>query len=453
MKFLPKAIQLLESRWSFYIAGILFRLVLEFSYIDFVHPLYEYAGFGLTPDSTKYLESWMMYLAMLACLPAQAHRPSDYLICVCFFAYMAPLLVFYSYASPARWILYGVAMQYTIIGLLRASRHRLALAPPKHGPKIAWVLCIGTIVGATVWMLTSAGLSNFNLDLDAVYEFREDANNTIYSGLPGYAVVWATTVAGPFLLMIALRDRRRLLTLGVLTLHIFWFGVSSHKSVLFYPALVISLYTLFKHSRAMSLIPIGMGLALGISLAAYHITESLFLGGMFIRRVFFVPSFLTFTYFDYFNTHSFVYWSNSLLSWLIPYPYDESVALVIGNHLNDPTLWANNSFFSASYMHAGVLGITIYGLAAGLLMKALDSLTGKGDKGVPLWIVLSVVIVPFNTLFTSADLTTTLLTHGLGFGMLIMYLMSSSQANRVAVISTNTDNNQSTTVAIKPSSA
>lgn len=42
---------------------------------------------------------------------------------------------------------------------------------------------------------------------------------------------------------------------------------------------------------------------------------------------------------------------------------------------------------------------------------------------VPLWMSLSVVIVPFYILFISTDLTSGLLTNGIAFAILMLYLM------------------------------
>lgn len=420
MKLLRRSIQNLESPLWLYAIAVIFRAVLEISYEDFVASIYEYAGFSLDRNPVKYLESWVLYVGVLLFLPATARRPSDYLMCLAFFAFLAPLLVFYGLSDASRWVLYFVLIQYALMSLVRQGRqfHVVAI---KNGPAMALTVTITGIVVATAWMIFSVGLSNFNLDLDAVYEFREDANIAIYTGALGYVVVWASAVCGPFVLMLALRRRRYVVAVGIVLLHIFWFGMTSHKSLLFYPLLVVFLYILFRYSRALSLVPIGMSLIVMISLINYYATESLFLSGMLVRRVFFVPAHLTFSYFEFFADNSFVWWSNSFLSWLIQYPYGESVATVIGHHVaSDSSLWANNSFFSTGYMHAGLIGVVIYGLAAGGLMRILDSVA---SRNVPTWMSLSVVIVPFYSLFTSADLTTTLLTHGLGFGLVVLYLM------------------------------
>jgi hypothetical protein len=408
-----------ESRWWLFSLGVIFRLLLELAYKDCVVPVYESSGFTLTDNPDKYLESWVLYVGLLLFLPASARRPSDFLIAVAFFAFMTPLLVFYGFTDASRWAMYCVLLQYVILSVLRLGRP-MRLPAIKQGPATArWVAAIGIVV-ATSWMIASGALATFNLNLDAVYEFREEASSTLNVGALSYIIVWVTTVCGPIVLMLALRDRRRLLALSIIALHVFWFGITSHKAVLFFPALVLFLNFLFKRSRALSLIPVGMSFAVLIALISYYVTDSSFLSGLFVRRVFFIPSNLTFTYYEFFQRNPLVYWSNSFLAGLIDYPYDEAVPLVIGRYINEPDAWANNSFFSTGYMHAGLLGVVIYGLLAGALLKFADSLV---SREVPLWMTLSVVIVPFFILVTSADLTTALLTHGLGFALLMLYLM------------------------------
>lgn len=412
-------LQEIGGRWWLYVLGVAFRLLLEVAYKGFVVPWYEGVGFTMIDNAAKYAESWLLYLGLLILLPARASKPSDFLICLTFFAYLAPLLVFFGLADQSRWALYCVLLQYGIMSLVRAGR-TVRVPAVRNGPVIAIVVAAGGVIVATAWMIASGALATFNLNLDAVYEFREEAGAAINVGILSYIVVWVPAVCAPLLLMRALRDGHRALALGIVFLHVFWFGMTAHKAVLFFPALVVFLHVLFKHSRAISVIPVGMSFVVMVSLISYYVTESLFLSGMFVRRVFFTPSHLTFTYFEFFQQNPLVYWSNSFLSSFVNFPYDQSVPLVIGNYLNDPTGWANNSFFSTGYMHAGYLGIVIYGLVAGSLLKIVDSLV---TATVPMWMALSIIIVPFFTLVTSADLTTGLLTHGLGLAVFMLYLM------------------------------
>ncbi len=412
--------RLLEGRSCLYCLAIGFRLALEFSYVDFVAPMYDYAGFILVDNSAKYTESWIIYVALLTLLPAKAHRPSDYLVGLAFFTFVAPLLVFFALADGERWVIYFVLIQYMLMDAAR--RMRLFRIPTiVNGTAIARNISVAGIIIATLWMISAAGVSNFSLDIYSVYDFREDANNAIYSGFMGYVVAWATSVCSSFLILLALRDKKYYVVIAIAILHVFWFGVSTHKSILFFPLQVIFICAFLKYTSALSLIPAGFSFVVLVSQISFYLTENIILGSLFVRRVFFVPSHLTFTYFDFFSTNTQVFWSNSFLSWVYRYPYNESVALIIGNYLNDPTLWANNSFFATGFMHAGMFGVILYGVTAGLILSVLDALA---RNGIPWWMSLAVVIVPFHSLFTSADLTTTLLTHGLGFALIMLPLLS-----------------------------
>jgi hypothetical protein len=402
------------------VASVFFRLQLEFAYTSFVSPLYYYAGFASIENPDKYIESWLLFSAGLMTLSGRTKRPSDYIILFGFFCFLTPLLVFYGEADANRPALYFVLLQYL---LMVAFRSKFVIRTPtiSNGDSSVKSISIAGIIIATIWMLASVGVTNFSLDIETVYEFRENANNSIYTGPMGYLVAWVTSVCSAVLLMLCLRDKKYFLCLGIGLLHVFWFGITTHKSVLFYPIQVACIYAVLRSTKSSAAIPLGLSVVVLISQVMFELTESIVLSSLFVRRIFFVPSHLTFTYFEFFENNPMVYWSNSFMSWINKYPYNESTALVIGNYLNDPTLWANNSFFATGYMHAGLVGVTIYGVVAGIILSILDSYS---RNGTPIWMVVSVTIVPFYTLFTSADLTTTLLTHGLGFGMLVLAFMN-----------------------------
>ena len=56
-----------------------------------------------------------------------------------------------------------------------------------------------------------------------------------------------------------------------------------------------------------------------------------------------------------------------------------------------------------------VYGMIIYSMIVGLLIRIVDMLVASK---IPLRFGLCLVIIPFFSLFTSADLTTALLSHG-----------------------------------------
>jgi hypothetical protein len=239
----------------------------------------------------------------------------------------------------------------------------------------------------------------------------------------GYINVWTWKVFGPALLTISLWRKKYWLAALVIGLHVYWFGVSAHKSVLFYPLLVIFIWFFFSHRSALIIVPLGAAGIVVASLLSFFILDYGLPASLFIRRVFYVIAKNTFDYYEFFSDHPRIWWSNSFFSLgLQNYPYDVSPAILIGQ-LRGTAAHINNSFLSTGYMHAGIYGIVLYGVFAGLLFRLIDSLA---TKGIPHWIVLGILVVPCQALLLSADLPTSLLTHGIGIGIFIIFLMRKS---------------------------
>jgi len=132
----------IEGRAWLYALGVMFRFALELGYKDFVVPFYEGYGFVLAENPAKYLESWVLYVGLLLFLPARIRKPSDFLVCLTFFCYVAPLLVFYGAADKSRWALYCVLVQYALMCMVRAGRP-FRMPVVRNGPVIALIVASG----------------------------------------------------------------------------------------------------------------------------------------------------------------------------------------------------------------------------------------------------------------------------------------------------------------------
>ena len=234
----------------------------------------------------------------------------------------------------------------------------------------------------------------------------------------GYLNTWAYKVFGPFLLIIFLSSRKYFFASLVFLLHLFWFGVSSNKSVLFFPFIILFVFMWFKNNRGLSIIPISLSLAISFSYFIFIIFDNILYGSLFIRRVFFVPSFLTFTYYEFFSNEQFIFWSNSITSKFIEYPFDLSPPKLIGAY-RETDSHENNSFLSTGYMHAGIAGILIYAIIFSLILRLFDSIV-YNQKFI--WVSVAVVIIPIRSMTLSADLPTALLTHGVFASLVLVSL-------------------------------
>jgi len=421
MKMLSaRKLQYLEGRTCFVCLGLLLWFSLDISYRIFVTPLYSYSGFGFDINVLKYLEGLSLYTIFLFFSPRVLSKPSDYFMCFLLFGLLAPLLLLYGLDDRPRSHLYIVLLGYFLIEIFRRGR-RVKIPFLKNGAFIAKLALLASVLGVTGWMFFSGGYRYFNLDLSKVYEFRRDAGAVINAGIMSYINVWATKVFGPALIAVALWRRWWHIVVLTVVCQIIWFGISNHKAVLFYPLLIFFLWFWFRRTRALSLLALGMSGVVFLSLLLYLAVGEKFIASLFVRRVFFVIANNTFDYYEFFSNNPFVYWSNSITSSWISYPYDIGYAKLIGEWRGTEA-HVNNNFLSTGYMHAGIAGIVFYGIIAGLLFRLIDSVS---SKGIPLWVAVSVLIVPSRSLLLSADLPTALLTHGIAVGTIVLFLLRS----------------------------
>ena len=412
----------LESTKWFIISAFFFRVVLEISYRGFVTVNFEYAGFILSIDYLKYLESWLIWICLVIASPKVLLKASDYLMAYLLFSFFTPLLVYYGLSNEDREHLYILLLGFLVIYFFRIGRP-LKIPIINHGRVVVYSISAWSSLAVTGWLIMIGGLSYFNLDLSRVYEFRSDVGELISQWPMGYLNMWATKVFGPILLIGALWKKKYWIAAIIYILHIVWFGISSHKAILFYPLLVIFVWWFFRSSKALAIISVGMACAVLFSFLIYMIFDYKFLACLVVRREFFVQSFLAFKYYEFFSSHEHIYWSSSFASPFIDYPYESEPAKLIGAYLGTGG-HANNSFLATGFMHAGILGVMFYGFLVGLLFRLIDSLS---NKGIPLWVAVASVIVPFQSLFKSADLTTALLSHGIGVSIVILFLFRSQE--------------------------
>jgi hypothetical protein len=273
------------------------------------------------------------------------------------------------------------------------------------------------VIFLIVWYFISGAASNLNFDFAKVYEYREQNASLTDSGVLSYINVWIYKVFSVFLMSHFLLKKKHSYFVLVCLVQVFFFAVSAHKAVLFFPFLVVGIYIIFAKAKTKNLVIIPL-VYTSIVFCSYFLA-ALFdynlIASMLIRRLFIVPAVTTYEFFYLAYDHGYIFWSNSVLSFLSDYPFDKSLSLVVGDRIlgdsaSYKALGANNGFISMGYVHGGLIGVTVYSLIFGVILKLFDSLS---RSGIPVWLILSVSIVPIRDLLISSDLFTVLLTHGL----------------------------------------
>ncbi|WP_180024796.1 hypothetical protein [Acinetobacter sp. YH1901134] len=423
-----KLFYFLESKYAYLLFSIIWKIILDLSYVLYVGKYFEYSGFLNNFDYSTYILSWILCFVGLFFSSKVINKPSDFFIC--FFLHIAifPLLTFISFNAIYSYsTVIVVFLSYILIYLYCNFKFFkvVRVANVKNGPIILKYVSFALIGYLIFWYVISGAVNNFNLDLSKVYEFREINAELTNVGFLAYLNSWVYQIFTVALMCYALL-KKNYLFFGVLcVIQTFFFGVNAHKSILFAPLMIYIIYFYFSSTKALSILPLLLSIMVGGMLVLSFYNPISILPSMFIRRTFFVPAFLTFNYFEFFSNHSFNYWSNSIFKSFLPEIYPEGVSKEVGNYLGSGTN-ANNGFISSGYAQFGYVGVLIYVLILSYILKFCDYLSEKIGSN---WFCICLLIIPIRNVFLSSDLFTTLLTHGLLVSIFILILVRTSNDN------------------------
>jgi len=395
-----------------------------FSFI--IYPIFSYEGYNLDINYTKIFFSVLFIMFISLILPLKNNKPSDFLLHVQFIFPIIFMLVLYSAENFSSYYMLCTFFCFIIIlGLVKIKFpiQYLKLFTIKWKFFIIIVLLISLLI---LIILINTHRQFFNLDITKVYEFRFQTKE-VEQGFYAYIIHSIFPILINFLLVYSLIYQKNFIKLLAFLLFIILFAFSSHKKYLFLPFFIYGIYLITKTRLPILKIIIGLvGLIIFSIIIDYLWLENL-AKSLFIRRFLFVPAQLNFYYYDFFSQNPKIFWSDSkwlLINKIINYPYSLPMTNVIGEeYFNNPEKSANTSWIGSGYAHFGFVGMLIYAIIIGLVLKYLDFKAKTLDKN---FIIIS--FSPFIlSVFLSSDLKTVFFSHGLLFYLIIISLLKSKK--------------------------
>ena len=156
----------------------------------------------------------------------------------------------------------------------------------------------------------------------------------------------------------------------------------------------------------------------------YLVTGEAALAGVLVDRLVMIPGEIHYFYYDYFHRegHDLLYLTQSILS-AFGEPLRRPVPeMISANYLGVTEGSANVGLFADAYMNLGLLGCAIFAVLLAVVVRVAESLAVR--SGPALAVVL--LAAPSLTL-VNVGLMTTLLTHGLLLGLLVLWLVGSAR--------------------------
>ncbi|HBI72830.1 MAG TPA: hypothetical protein DDY59_06555 [Lachnospiraceae bacterium] len=409
-----------KSKFRLILFLILFKIALDISYVYIISPSYSYAGFSLNIDYIRLIESYLFVVLLSLTVNSKIDRPSNFLIWMLLVGSIIPTLSFYALHSGNRLYTYMIIISYLLIYII-SKLPLMKISILKQGYKIGFSFIFILLIAVSVWLISRGGLQQLSFGFTDIYKHRENMDAIINVGIWSYINIWVFKVINPALIGWSLWKKKYLYLCVFVLLQIIFFGISAHKSVLFIALLILILYFVLNMKNMINWASLGLVIMIAISSMVYKLCDNIWLASLFIRRVFFVPAQLNYAYYELFHNIGHVYLSNSIFAHFIKYPFQYPTPLMVGNYLLGITdTWANNGFLGTSYMHFGFWGMIVFSFIVGVLVWLVDILI---YNRLPLWLGLSIIVMPFFSLFTSSDLFTSLLTHGIIICLLILWLL------------------------------
>jgi hypothetical protein len=260
------------------------------------------------------------------------------------------------------------------------------------------------------------------LNFFRVYEMR---GNVVYPFLMNYLVHWQAKVINPFLITLSyLNKKPRLLTFSML-LQILLYLITAHKSFILIPiAIIVVIKVLDKYD----FLKVSAYLAsLGIvgSLILYKVFDLILVPFIIIYRLLFLPAQIKYYYYDFFSANPFTYFSEGAIGKILGlnFPYEMPTNNMISSiYFGMPESAANTGYLADAYANGGFVGMLIMTLLLTLVFILIDSLTVYIRKNVVVGMSIF-LIMGLNDL----GLLTTLLTGGMLFLILVLYLENESR--------------------------
>ncbi len=401
------------------------RTLLDVGYVYYVAPEFGYAGFNLTPSAGSYIASWILYLAVFPMTPNRLQKVSDVVFMLATVSIIAPLTSMYGLSTESIVpVLMSVASMALVFAIVNMKLFRVVRFPYlRAGERLAVLFSAAVVLLVTLHYLM-AGV-HLNLNLVKVYDFRSLNADSAARGIFAYMNSWAYQAFNLFLIAICLMRRRYVLVAALLVVQVFFFAASQQKSVLFAPIVIVGVWWYLRRSDNLLIVPAVLFALVAVSLLAFVAYNNTLVASLALRRIFFVPAHLSFSYYSFFTEHPKVYWGDSFWMPFVHSPYPKTIPYVIGQYLGASTMGANNGYVSSGFAQAGVFGVFVYTIILGYILKFVDH---ESRRLGAVWLGVGLFVLPFMTIWRSSDLSTSMLTHGFLVMLVLLGLLRRPEA-------------------------
>lgn len=409
--------------WAFF-SLLLYKLILDISYYLIISKVWNYAKFELHLDVFKLFESYLLFFIIFTLLPKSSKKLSNLMIWLLILLSYIPMLTIFAFKDESRIFMYAVTAFWIMVFLL--SQHIYSIILPSLAQfKIILYFIFLSISGIVFFIIYEDLGFSFNFNLMKVYEIRSRYAELV-TILGGYLLNWLAYIINPVFFALFLRKRKWFPVALILFSQFLLFSITGNKTFLFSLPFVLVLIWIITRKNALSCMAIGISGAILLGMFSYWLIGDVWISSLFTRRTLFIPSQLSFLYYDFFSKNESVLLSHSVFRFFTDYPYHLNPAnLISAVYFNRPEGSANSGIVGDAYMNFGFGGLFLWGILLVIILRLIDSCSKRIDFKVG----IAAIAMPTITL-TNSGLLTNLLTHGLFLALILLYLLPKEKSRK-----------------------
>jgi hypothetical protein len=417
-----------------------FAIALVFTYVNYLSPIWKYMGFTYRePATSLFAAAFAAAVLPAAFLTSIATKPGDFIRWVVYFGLYIPAIMIPPVMGnlPERdsYLLLTSLTAAMLIILVRPAGRTVERITPLAviDSNLFWVAFLAIYAGLNIWVVAIFGSHLHIADITEIYAQRAEANEGYEGSLVGYATGFLSGAFNPFLMAVALTERRPVwYVLGAMG-QVLIFSVAAGKAVAASIIVIPVFYFLMFRGTRYSVWRIGLAFtvtAVALTLVAAEVYTGKDLILQFVFSVIFMRTFsmsgcLTGIYAEFFLTHPWTYYSHiSIIRMYVPYPYPDTLGMTIGDFITPTGLSpdANTNFFATDGVAAfGYIGVVLAGLLFRMFIFLFDHCCNRRTMPLVCCAMLQVLVSVMN-----GSVFTTLLSSGGAVLALIVFIYSST---------------------------
>ena len=306
--------KIIYSNFIVSIVIVIYRIVLDYSYVSIVSPLYSSNGLINFYTITNYVISWLFLLSLIPFIWQlnKNHSFSNSVLLIFTAISMIPTTTLIAYMNlEAKFVILNYIYWfcfYVYNALFPQIKIKNSFKTKKLFYGICFLLCF-----TVVYISGKYTGFRFHWNIVDVYDLRFEERELNINILLQY-LHNAAGVLLPIILIYFILNRNKIASFLLMTIILLNFGIGGHKSVLFSLVLTVVGFYFYKYRRTVFVFSFFAVINL-IGFLEFIVVKTNFIGAIISYRLLFLPALLNYHYYDFFKNNELDFFRQSFLRW------------------------------------------------------------------------------------------------------------------------------------------